>query len=71
MKKKISFSLLNYFEPVGYEVNGLQTKFKAFTGMLCGFSYIASNEKYTLVAMAICFIINELIGCIKIEITNE
>lgn len=66
-RKKIVFSIYNYFEPICAETVKLQTQFKAVAGTLMVSTYVTSSEQYTLMLTVGLFVINELLSCISFE----
>ena len=66
-RKKIVFSIYNYFEPISSEVVKIQTQFKALSGTLLVSSYVTQSEQITMILTASLFVINELISCISFE----
>lgn len=66
--KKYSFSLWNVFESTSKEVVGFQTRVKALFISLAGVTYVATSAKLTIAVLVIGFVVNELVGCIKVQI---
>lgn len=65
-KKRITFSIFNYFDETSKEVVKLQTAFKGVSLLITGSTYFASSEKNTMIALVACAVINELFGFIKV-----
>lgn len=66
-RKKIVFSIYNYFEPISSEVVKIQTQFKALSGTLLVSSYVTQSEQITMILTASLFVINELLSCLSFE----
>jgi len=66
-RKKIVFSIYNYFEPISSEVVKLQTQFKALSGTLLVSSYVSQSEHITILLTASLFVMNELLSCITFQ----
>ena len=67
MKRKITFSIFNYFEETQKEIVKLQNGFKAITLVVSGSTYFASDNQNTLFVLVCFAIVNELFCFLKIE----
>jgi hypothetical protein len=67
-KQRITFSIFNYFEPVSAEVVKIQTVVKGVFAMIAAASFVTMSEHYTLFVALFGFILNEALGCLKIEL---
>lgn len=65
-KRRITFSLFNYFEDSGPEVLKIQGAFKAFSTIVTGATIFTSSDRNALIATAVCFVVNELICLIRV-----
>ena len=66
MKRKFNFSIYNYFEETCPDVIKLQAKIKALLGTGTIATFIATDAKTTLIVALGSFIVNEVLGCLKI-----
>jgi hypothetical protein len=66
-KRRITFSVFNYFGDSGPEVLKLQGAFDAFSAIIMGATVITSSDRNALIAGAVCYLVNQLIKCIKVE----
>jgi hypothetical protein len=67
LKKRYKFSFYNLLDSTPKEVIALQNQIKLFGGAIMASTYVTASEHYTLLAMCVFFLINELIGCIGYE----
>ena len=70
MKKKITFSLLNWFGETQSEIVKLQHTVKAIFGSSAVATYTSQDPSLSIIVVAVGAIICELVSCLKIE-TNE
>lgn len=70
MKKRFEFSIFNLFGETSAEVVKLQAMFKGLLGVIAGTSYFAVSPLAAGVAAVVGFIVNELLGCLKV-VTDE
>ena len=67
MAKRYKFSFYNLLDSTPKEVVNLQNQIKLFGGAIMASTYVTASEHYTLIAMCVFFVLNELIGCIGYE----
>lgn len=65
--KKYSFSLFNIFEETSKEVEILRSSVDGLIGSLAVSAYFTDRPIYSIWLMLGGFVVNKLIGCIKIE----
>jgi hypothetical protein len=70
MKKRFTFSIFNLFEETSAEVVKLQGMFKGLLTVAAGTSYLTVSIEAAAVAAVVGFIVNELLGCLKV-VTDE
>ena len=64
MAKRYKFSFYNLLDSTPKEVVNLQNQIKLFGGAIMASTYVTASEHFTLIAMCVFFLLNELIGWI-------
>ncbi len=66
-KRKITFSIFNYFDETQKEIVKLQNGFKAVSVVVTGSTYFATDNQNTLIVLVGLALVNELFCFLKIE----